>query len=75
MQHVTLAHGNGGRYMRELITRVFAKHLGNPLLDISTDAVSLPHADGEWVMTNDGFTYNLWNFQAATLAPWLYTVP
>ena len=27
---VTLAHGNGGRYMRELIEQVFARHLANP---------------------------------------------
>ena len=31
--HVSLAHGNGGRYMRELIQEVFARHLANPLLD------------------------------------------
>ena len=28
--HVSLAHGNGGRYMRELITEIFARHLANP---------------------------------------------
>ena len=31
---VTLAHGNGGRYMRELIAEIFARHLANPQLDI-----------------------------------------
>jgi len=31
--HVSLAHGNGGRYMRELIHEIFARHLANPLLD------------------------------------------
>ena len=25
--HVSLAHGNGGRYMRELIHEIFARHL------------------------------------------------
>jgi hydrogenase maturation factor len=30
--HVSLAHGNGGRYMRELIAEVFARHLANPYL-------------------------------------------
>lgn len=54
--HVTLAHGNGGRFMRELIERVFAHHLANPLLDVQADAVALPLADGEIVFTTDGFT-------------------
>lgn len=54
--HVTLAHGNGGRFMRELIERVFARHLANPLLDVQADAVPLPPADGELVFTTDGFT-------------------
>ena len=31
--HVSLAHGNGGRYMRELIHEIFARHLANPLLE------------------------------------------
>jgi hydrogenase expression/formation protein HypE len=36
--HVSLAHGNGGRYMRELIHQIFARHLANPLLDTNSDA-------------------------------------
>ena len=28
-RHITLAHGNGGHFMRELIEEVFARHLGN----------------------------------------------
>lgn len=54
--HITLAHGNGGRYMRELIEQVFAHHLANPLLDIQADAVPLPVPDGEIMLTTDGFT-------------------
>jgi len=56
--HICLAHGNGGRYMRELIEQVFGKHLRGPLLDTNADAVPLPWsaADGELVMTTDGFT-------------------
>ena len=38
---ILLAHGNGGRLMRELIADVFARHLGNPLLDTDADAVTL----------------------------------
>ncbi|WP_296895647.1 hydrogenase expression/formation protein HypE [Thiobacillus sp.] len=53
---ILLAHGNGGRLMRELITDVFARHLGNPLLDTDADAVTLPHVDGELMVTTDGFT-------------------
>ena len=32
-ERISLAHGNGGRFMRELIEDVFARHLGNPDLD------------------------------------------
>ncbi len=55
--HIALAHGNGGRYMRELI-ELFARHLGNSSLDIRADAAVLPwnSADGELVFTTDGFT-------------------
>lgn len=54
--HVTLAHGNGGRYMRELIEQVFVRHLANPLLDLHSDAATLPIAGGEILLTTDGFT-------------------
>lgn len=55
---ILLAHGNGGRYMRELIEQVFVKHLAGPRLDARADAVALPWqaADGELVFTTDGFT-------------------
>ena len=56
--HVSLAHGNGGRYMRELIHEIFARHLANPLLDTESDAAVLPWnaADGELAFTTDSFT-------------------
>lgn len=55
--HISLAHGNGGRLMRELIDAVFAPAFANPLLDTSADAVALPLPDGqELVVTTDGFT-------------------
>src|SRR5581483_3595366 len=54
--HITLAHGNGGRFMRELIEEVFARHLANPLLDTAADAVALPVDGGEIMFTTDGFT-------------------
>jgi hydrogenase expression/formation protein HypE len=56
--HVSLAHGNGGRFMRELINELFARHLANPYLDTGTDAAVLPWAagDGQLVFTTDSFT-------------------
>jgi hydrogenase expression/formation protein HypE len=55
-KYISLAHGNGGRFMRELIAEVFARHLANPLLDTGADAVALPLTDGEIMITTDGFT-------------------
>jgi hydrogenase expression/formation protein HypE len=55
---ILLAHGNGGRYMRELIEQVFARQLRSAVLDTGADAVALPCSpdDGELVLTTDGFT-------------------
>ena len=55
-KHILLAHGNGGRFMRELIDAVFASHLKNPHLDTRVDAVGVPVPGGEIVVTTDGFT-------------------
>jgi hydrogenase expression/formation protein HypE len=54
--HISLAHGNGGRYMRELIDEVFARYLANPELDVSADAVPIDIHDGDVLFTTDGFT-------------------
>ena len=56
--HIALAHGNGGRLMRELIESLFARHLANELLDTNVDAALLPLGldGGELMMTTDGFT-------------------
>ena len=54
---ISLAHGNGGRLMRELIDDVFGRRLRNDWLDTSADAVvvsTLGHE--EVVITTDGFT-------------------
>jgi len=53
---ISLAHGNGGRFMRELIEEVFAKHLGRSELNTEADAVPVDLGDGEFLMTTDGFT-------------------
>jgi len=54
--HISLAHGNGGRFMRELIQDIFVRFLGNPLLDTRADAaiVLLP-PDSEMLITTDAF--------------------
>jgi hydrogenase expression/formation protein HypE len=54
--HISLAHGNGGRYMRELIDEIFARHLANPELDVQADAVPIDINGGEVLFTTDGFT-------------------
>lgn len=55
--YITLAHGNGGRLMRELIDNTFVPRLANPLLDTRLDAADVPAMDeGTIVMTTDGFT-------------------
>ncbi len=53
---ITLAHGNGGRFMRELIDEIFARHLGPAELDTQADAVPLALNGGEVMITTDGFT-------------------
>jgi hydrogenase expression/formation protein HypE len=53
---ITLAHGNGGRFMRELIEEVFARNLVDSDLDIQADAVPLALNGGEVMITTDGFT-------------------
>jgi len=59
-EFITLAHGNGGRYMRELIDQLFVQYLRNDLLDTTVDAARLPlelaAGDLELMATTDGFT-------------------
>jgi len=55
--HLIMAHGNGGKLMRELIEDVFASRLASPLLDVNVDAARLPLPDeGDLMVTTDGFT-------------------
>jgi hydrogenase expression/formation protein HypE len=54
--HIQLAHGNGGRLMRELIDTVFVHHLGNPFLDPEADAAAVPLAGRELLLSTDAFT-------------------
>jgi len=54
--HISLAHGNGGRYMRELINAIFARHLANDRLDVQVDAASLSLDSRDIIFSTDGFT-------------------
>ncbi|MCJ7592652.1 MAG: hydrogenase expression/formation protein HypE [Woeseiaceae bacterium] len=53
---ISLAHGNGGRYMRELIEQVFAKHFGASEINVEADAVHIALGAGDVLITTDGFT-------------------
>lgn len=64
---IMLAHGNGGRYMRELIEELFARHLANPLLDTHVDAAHIPLDAGEVMITTDGFTVQPLEFPGGTI--------
>lgn len=64
---ILLAHGNGGRLMRELVAGIFARHLANPVLDTDADAVVLPPLDGELMVTTDGFTVQPLEFPGGNL--------
>lgn len=55
-ERISLAHGNGGRFMRELIEDVFARHLVNSELDTEADAVPIALNGADPMITTDGFT-------------------
>jgi hydrogenase expression/formation protein HypE len=65
--HISLAHGNGGRFMRELIEDIFARHLHNSFLDTQADAVTVPVSSTEIVVTTDGFTVQPLEFPGGTI--------
>lgn len=58
IEHISLAHGNGGRLMRELIEELIAQCLQDVIMDIENDAtaLSLPAGQDILLMTTDGFT-------------------
>lgn len=53
---ITLAHGNGGRFMRELIEEIFARNLADAELDTQVDAAPIALNGGDVMITTDGFT-------------------
>jgi hypothetical protein len=50
-RYVTRAHGNGGRFAREPISDLFARHLADPQLDTSADAAHVPMPAGDVLIT------------------------
>lgn len=66
-KYISLAHGNGGRYMRELIENLFARYLANPLLNTQNDAVTITLEQTEIAFTTDGFTVNPLEFPGGTI--------
>ncbi|MGR9116917.1 MAG: hydrogenase expression/formation protein HypE [Gammaproteobacteria bacterium] len=67
--YISLAHGNGGRHMRELIEHLFAKHLSNEYLDTGADAarVPLPEQSDHISITTDGFTVDPLEFPGGNI--------
>ncbi|MCA9609290.1 MAG: hydrogenase expression/formation protein HypE [Myxococcales bacterium] len=54
-EHVTLAHGGGGRVMHRLIAELFRRELASPELDEAHDGARL-RTSGDVVVTTDAFT-------------------
>jgi hydrogenase expression/formation protein HypE len=50
---VDMSHGGGGRTMVQLISDLFARHLGNELLAQGNDGAVLPPAGGRLVVSTD----------------------
>ncbi len=67
VKRIGLAHGNGGRYMRELIDDLFAQRLANPCLDVTVDASPLELGDGRLLVTTDGFTVDPLEFPGGNI--------
>lgn len=53
--HILLGHGSGGRLSHELITQVFLKHFGKPVVGFLTDAAVLNENHGQLAFTTDSF--------------------
>lgn len=67
-KHIRLAHGNGGRYMRELIEQLFASRLRERGLDTRVDAAPVQVPNGaRLMMTTDGFTVDPLEFPGGNI--------
>jgi len=56
IERITLAHGNGGRLMRELIQEIFISKFENSWLNEMSDATELPPFLTSIKITTDGYT-------------------
>jgi len=65
--YISLAHGNGGRYMRELIEGLFARHLANSELNTDADAASLLLDQKDILFTTDGFSVHPLEFPGGNI--------
>lgn len=65
--HITLAHGNGGRLMRELIEQVFFPAFDNATLSQAGDAAALNVDQTDLMLTTDGFTVQPLEFPGGDL--------
>lgn len=64
---VTLAHGNGGRFMRELIDNVFKTAISDDHLNTTVDAASITLEEGDVMFTTDGFTVKPLEFPGGSI--------
>src|SRR5215207_2678729 len=54
-ERIMLAHGEGGRLMRQLIRRQILPVIGNEFLRLAGDAAMLPAVRGSLAITTDSF--------------------
>lgn len=52
---ILLGHGSGGRLSHELISSIFVRHFGNPILNQQGDAAVFPTEKGTLAFTTDSY--------------------
>lgn len=68
MTHITLAHGNGGKRMQQLIDEIFAPlYTDNDSGNLQLDAACIEPPTGELLMTTDGFTVKPLEFPGGSI--------
>ncbi len=65
--YISLAHGNGGRYMKALIKDIFYQALHNPWLKDEQDAALIELNTTGIAMTTDGFTVQPLEFNGGSI--------
>ena len=74
-KRITMAHGSGGKAMRELIEQLFVEAFNNPLLGAMEDQAVVPldrlRQQGSMLaFTTDGYVVNPLFFPAAVSGTW-----